>query len=112
MNPGINPLDFPVAGFMLYNAFISGSDDDVVKLYDLTALCDSSQALQNPFTVPVGMLLYRVARNMWTNFRHRKASVIRTLLENCLFLLDQEKHSQVRKVLAVNLICKADIECI
>ena len=76
---------------------VSGSDDDVVKLYDLTALCDSSQASnENPFTVPIGMLLYRVARNIWTNFRHRKAPVIRTLLENCLFLLDQEKHSQVK----------------
>ena len=74
-----------------------GSDDDVVKLYDLTALCDSTTASdENPFTVPISMLLYRVARNMWTNFRHRKAPVIRTLLENCLFLLDREKHSQVR----------------
>ena len=36
---------------------------------------------------------------MWTNFRHRKAPVIRTLLENCLFLLDREKHSQVRVII-------------
>ena len=43
-----------------------GNDDDVVKLYDLTCLCapsDSEQS-ENPFTVPVAMLLYRVARNM------------------------------------------------
>ena len=79
-----------------FDTFLIGSDDDVVKLYDLTALCDSTKATdENPFMVPIGMLLYRVARNMWTNFRHRKAPVIRTLLENCLFLLDEEKHSQV-----------------
>lgn len=43
-----------------------GKDDDVVKLYDLTSLCnhEGQDKDQNPFTVPVAMLLYRVARNM------------------------------------------------
>lgn len=39
-----------------------GPHDDVVKLYDLTSLCPGD--LDNPFTTPVAMLLYRVARNM------------------------------------------------
>lgn len=74
-----------------------GTNDDVVKLYDLTALCsDLHQSEdQNPFTVPLGMLLYRVARNMWTDQTPGKAALIKTLLENCLYLLDETKHSQV-----------------
>ncbi|KAL4231619.1 Erythroid differentiation-related factor 1 [Mactra antiquata] len=74
-----------------------GTNDDVVKLYDLTALCDEipEKSSQNPFIVPLGMLLYRVARNMWTNETPGKTSLVRTLLENCLCLLDEKKHSQV-----------------
>ena len=49
----------------------------------------------NPFTVPLGMLLYRVARKMWTDQKLAKSALIRTLLENCLCLLDEKKHSQV-----------------
>jgi len=76
----------------------TGTDDDVVKLYDLTALCvdtDANQSEQNPFTVPLGMLLYRVARNMWTKRTPGKASLMRTLLENCLYLLEESEHPQV-----------------
>ncbi|XP_053407087.1 erythroid differentiation-related factor 1-like isoform X2 [Mercenaria mercenaria] len=74
-----------------------GTNDDVVKLYDLTTVCSDMEntSEQNPFIVPLGMLLYRVARNMWTNDKLVKASLIRTLLENCLCLLDEKKHSQV-----------------
>lgn len=74
-----------------------GTNDDVVKLYDLTTVCGDmeSSTEQNPFTVPLGMLLYRVARNMWTSQTPGKASLIRTLLENCLCLLDEKKYSQV-----------------
>src|SRR6218665_4013150 len=52
----------------------------------------------NPFTVPVGILLYRVARNMWIGQKsHRKKmNVIHKLLFNCLQLLDAYKYSQVR----------------
>ena len=71
-----------------------GVDDDVVKLYDLTTLC-SDNVNDSPFTVPLGMLLYRVARNMWQQECRKKRATIRTLLENCLLLLDEEKHSQV-----------------
>ena len=77
---------------------IAGHGDDVVKLYDLTDLCGdvTSVPSTNPFTVPVGILLYRVARNMRQNAGRKKSGTIRTLLENCLLLLDRETHSQVR----------------
>ena len=74
-----------------------GVDDDVVKLYDLTSLADTQEDpgnQGNPFTVPLGRLLYRVARNMW-NTGNKSRQKIRLLLENCLLLLDEEKHSQV-----------------
>jgi hypothetical protein len=70
----------------------------VVKLYDLTTVCSDMEknfSEQNPFTVPLGMLLYRVARKMWTDQKLAKTALIRTLLENCLCLLDEKKHSQV-----------------
>ncbi|XP_060566894.1 erythroid differentiation-related factor 1-like [Ruditapes philippinarum] len=75
-----------------------GTNDDVVKLYDLTTVCSDMEknfSEQNPFTVPLGMLLYRVARKMWTDQKLAKTALIRTLLENCLCLLDEKKHSQV-----------------
>ncbi|KAH3706561.1 hypothetical protein DPMN_065948 [Dreissena polymorpha] len=74
-----------------------GNNDDVVKLYDLTALCGevNSEPERNPFTVPLGMLLYRVARSMWTNRTPGREPLTRTLLENCLVLLDETKHAQV-----------------
>ncbi|XP_061171381.1 erythroid differentiation-related factor 1-like [Saccostrea echinata] len=71
-----------------------GVDDDVVKLYDLTSLADSQEDQSNPFTVPLGRLLYRVACNMWRN-GNKSRRRIRLLLENCLLLLDEEKHSQI-----------------
>ncbi|XP_041369063.1 erythroid differentiation-related factor 1-like [Gigantopelta aegis] len=72
-------------------------DDDVVKLYDLTALCGEGKTdrCQNPFTVPVGILLYRVARNMRQSADRKSMATIRELLENSLLLLDEDKHSQV-----------------
>ncbi|XP_064600327.1 erythroid differentiation-related factor 1-like [Liolophura sinensis] len=74
-----------------------GVDDDVVKLYDLTTLCADYMETknENPFTVPLGMLLYRVARNMWKTATRKHASTIRTLLNTCVMLLDQEKYAQV-----------------
>ncbi len=47
--------------------FPSGHGEDIVKLYDLSTLCSEyleNDKNANPFTVPVGILLYRVARNM------------------------------------------------
>nr|XP_033341580.1 erythroid differentiation-related factor 1 isoform X1 [Megalopta genalis] len=75
-----------------------GKDDDVVKLYDLTSLCNdvSDEKGQNPFTVPVAMLLYRVARNMkYSSDYHRQQGTIRMLLKNCVQLLTKEKYPQI-----------------
>ncbi|XP_076295316.1 erythroid differentiation-related factor 1 [Lasioglossum baleicum] len=75
-----------------------GKDDDVVKLYDLTSLCSdvSDEKGQNPFTVPVAMLLYRVARNMkYSSDYHRQQGTIRMLLKNCVQLLTKEKYPQI-----------------
>lgn len=75
-----------------------GKDDDVVKLYDLTSLCNdvSDEKGQNPFTVPVAMLLYRVARNMkYSSDYHRQQGTIRMLLKNCIELLAKEKYPEI-----------------
>ncbi|XP_058451022.1 erythroid differentiation-related factor 1 [Malaya genurostris] len=88
-------------------------NDDVVKLYDLTTLCqkhsdcqpeseaeteDESLKNENPFTIPVAMLLYTVARNM-KNAREgvsaTKAGAIKMLLDNCIKLLPKEKYPQI-----------------
>jgi len=74
-----------------------------VKLYDLTSLCSESLVEgrcegQNPFTVPVGMLLYRVARNLKHNPDVGIPSspiTIQMLLNNCLKLLNKTKYPQV-----------------
>lgn len=69
-----------------------------MKLYDLTSLCSdvSEEKGQNPFTVPVAMLLYRVARNMkYSPDYHRHQGTIRMLLRNCVQLLVKEKYPQI-----------------
>ncbi|KAI4459895.1 erythroid differentiation-related factor 1 [Holotrichia oblita] len=74
-----------------------GKDEEVIKLYDLTSLC-SDQTIdndQNPFIVPVAMLLYRVARNMKTSSDRRQPGTIRMLLKNCIKLLTQEKYAEI-----------------
>jgi len=75
---------------------LSGYNDDFIKLYDLTTLCSNliDDVTTNPFTVPVGILLYRVARNMRMHGR-QKSNIVRSLLEKCLLLLDSVKHAQV-----------------
>lgn len=72
-------------------------DDDVVKLYDLTSLCaeEKDDSDQNPFTVPVAMLLYRVARNMKHTSGRKQPGTIRMLLKNCIELLEKEKYPQI-----------------
>lgn len=78
--------------------FLLGKNDDVVKLYDLTSLCSdvSEEKGQNPFTVPVAMLLYRVARNMkYSPDYHHYQGTIRMLLKNCVQLLVKEKYPQI-----------------
>ncbi|XP_050421584.1 erythroid differentiation-related factor 1 [Adelges cooleyi] len=80
-----------------------GKYEDVVKLYDLTSLCSESLVEgrcegQNPFTVPVAMLLYRVARNLKHNpvdGQPSSPATIQILLNNCLKLLNKTKYPQI-----------------
>ncbi|KAK1164404.1 erythroid differentiation-related factor 1-like isoform X1 [Acipenser oxyrinchus oxyrinchus] len=75
------------------------SGSDIVKLYDLTTLCEDTteEKYQNPFTLPVAVLLYKVASNMMMKKGQNKKhyGTIRTLLLNCIKLLDQERHPQI-----------------
>lgn len=53
---------------------------------------------ENPFTVPVAMLLYKVAKNMKKmneDVSPQQAASIKALLENCLKLLPKEKYPQI-----------------
>lgn len=74
-----------------------GKDEEVVKLYDLTSLCSETDVDngQNPFTIPVAMLLYRVARNMKHSTDRIQPGTIRMLLKNCLKLLPEEKYPEI-----------------
>lgn len=100
-----------------------GPRDDVVKLYDLTTLCSmkeeaekkkkaseasrqkdgdgettGGQPDQSPFTTPVGMLLYTVARNMKMSrdrLSPKQAGTIKALLDNCVQLLPVEAYPQI-----------------
>jgi len=83
----------------------TGYDDDFIKLYDLTTLCSHliDDVTTNPFTVPVGILLYRVARNMRMHGR-QKSNIVRSLLEKCLLLLDAVKHAQVTHCLLLPIL--------
>ncbi|XP_019358520.1 PREDICTED: erythroid differentiation-related factor 1 isoform X1 [Gavialis gangeticus] len=74
------------------------SGSDIVKLYDLTTLCEETEdKYQNPFTMPVAILLYKVACNMMLKKNQNKKhyGTIRTLLLNCLKLLDKGRHPQI-----------------
>ncbi|KAK4320433.1 hypothetical protein Pmani_008707 [Petrolisthes manimaculis] len=89
-------------------------DDDIVKLYDLTSLCaegrvcvdgnveeESGQGSHqdpsdNPFTVPVAILFYRVAKNMSASEdAGSKIPTIRALLSNTLSLLDNHQYPKI-----------------
>lgn len=69
----------------------------MIKLYDLTSLCSETdvETGQNPFTIPVAMLLYRVARNMKHSSDRHQPGTIRMLLKNCLKLLPPEKYPEI-----------------
>ncbi|CAJ1067235.1 erythroid differentiation-related factor 1 [Xyrichtys novacula] len=75
------------------------SGSDIVKLYDLTTLCEEAEEekCQNPFTLPVAVLLYKVASNLMLKGRQNRKhyGTVRTLLLNCVKLLDQERHPQI-----------------
>nr|XP_043902206.1 erythroid differentiation-related factor 1-like [Solea senegalensis] len=74
------------------------SGSDIVKLYDLTTLCEEAEEekCQIPFTLPVAVLLYKVAGNLMLKARQNRKhyGTIRKLLLNCVELLDQERHPQ------------------
>nr|XP_027218733.1 erythroid differentiation-related factor 1-like isoform X4 [Penaeus vannamei] len=86
-----------------------GKDDDIVKLYDLTSLCmegcisvdgleeeTQNEDASNPFTVPVAMLFYRVAKNMRTSEdAQNKIATIRALLRNSLSLLNKNEYPKI-----------------
>lgn len=93
-----------------------GKNDEVVKLYDLSTLCknqtsedskepedkgcEEKEDLQskNPFTIPVAMLLYSVARNLKNSTEKlsaKQAGSIKMLLDNCLKLLPKKKYPQI-----------------
>ncbi|XP_078079533.1 erythroid differentiation-related factor 1 isoform X1 [Mustelus asterias] len=80
------------------------SGSDIVKLYDLTTLCEEAteDKYQNPFTMPVAVLLYKVASNMMMKkVQNRKHyGIIRTLLLNCIKILDKERHPQFVQIIA------------
>lgn len=68
----------------------------MVKLYDLTDYCKNEiMEGDNPFTVPVGLLCHRVGSNLKRTGQRRMADA-RAMFENCLRLLDDAKHAQVR----------------
>ncbi|XP_072292646.1 erythroid differentiation-related factor 1 isoform X2 [Eucyclogobius newberryi] len=74
------------------------SGSDIVKLYDLTTLCEEAEEeCENPFTLPVAVLLYKVASNLVlkTHQNRKHYGTIRTLLLNCIKLLDQDTHPQI-----------------
>uniref|UniRef100_A0A8C5KRV3 Erythroid differentiation regulatory factor 1 n=2 Tax=Jaculus jaculus TaxID=51337 RepID=A0A8C5KRV3_JACJA len=74
------------------------SGSDIVKLYDLTTLCEETEdKYQNPFTMPVAILLYKVACNMMMKKSQNKKhyGTVRTLLLNCVKLLDKGRHPQI-----------------
>ncbi|KAJ8248086.1 hypothetical protein GJAV_G00238160 [Gymnothorax javanicus] len=64
------------------------SGSDIVKLYDLTTLCEEAteDKCQNPFTLPVAVLLYKVATNMMLKKSQNRTG--RTLSQ--LSALDQD----------------------
>lgn len=99
-------------------------NDDYAKLYDLTTLQllteekETSEGKEeekknencNPFTYPVGVLLYTLARNMKYSkekFTAKKAGNIKVLLDNCLKLLPIEKYPQI---IATSHYILADIQ--
>lgn len=74
----------------------------MVKLYDLTSICKEYMTDNdaNPFTLPVAVLMYRVARNllqkMHTASAMKAAATVYRLLNHCLEIIDKKRCPQVR----------------
>eukprot|EP00102_Acyrthosiphon_pisum_P019007 XP_016656217.1 PREDICTED: uncharacterized protein LOC100569960 [Acyrthosiphon pisum] len=78
-----------------------GKNDNMACLHDLTKFCSESFIdSQNPFTVPVARLLYRVAYELKHNQKDGKPyNPVTTihLLNNCLKFLDKTKYPEAVK---------------
>jgi hypothetical protein len=80
---------------------VAEEGSDFVKLYDLTSLCAEymNDKDANPFTLPVAILMYRVARNLMRRTTQKRtkrvANTVYRLLNNCLELLNRDKYPQV-----------------
>lgn len=57
----VHSWNLSIKSIVFLNLFLTGKDEDVVKLYDLTSLCSdlNEDVNQNPFTTPVAMLLFK-----------------------------------------------------
>ena len=90
-----------------------GSNDDVVKLYDLTSLCNNQVSkqgqnndIQNPFVISVATLMYKMAVSL---MKQQKASsteqnsTIKQLLHKCVQLL--EKQDKLAPVMLDAALC-------
>ncbi|KAG1662480.1 Erythroid differentiation-related factor 1 [Nymphon striatum] len=76
----------------------AGTETDMVKLYDLTSLCNDigDEPGRNPYTGPVANLLFKMAKvlskEIHKKMSNSKKASVYALFNDCLFLLDKEKH--------------------
>ena len=93
-----------------------GSNDDVVKLYDLTSLCNVQESAdteqkndaQNPFIISVATLLYKMAVSLMkeqkTSSTDQSSTItIKKLLHNCVMLL--KRQDQLAPVMLDAALC-------
>ncbi|MCP9257062.1 hypothetical protein DINM_000303 [Dirofilaria immitis] len=75
--------------------------EPMLRLWDLTPLCGDllEDSTANPFTLSVGILIYKVARNLMRRSAHKRpkriANAAFRLLNVCLGIIDRKKHPQV-----------------
>uniref|UniRef100_A0AAF5PSW9 Erythroid differentiation-related factor 1 n=3 Tax=Wuchereria bancrofti TaxID=6293 RepID=A0AAF5PSW9_WUCBA len=75
--------------------------EPMLRLWDLTPLCGNllEDSTANPFTLSVGILIYKVARNLMRRSAHRRpkriANAAFRLLNVCLGIIDRNKHPQI-----------------
>uniref|UniRef100_F6UHR3 Erythroid differentiation-related factor 1 n=1 Tax=Ciona intestinalis TaxID=7719 RepID=F6UHR3_CIOIN len=100
-----------------YWLFKGSNEDDVVKLYDLTMLCDQKknrgdENSHNPFTLSVATLLYKMAVNLMqqASVACSSKATIKELLKNCINLL--EKNSSLDPVMLMGALCMLSTLCL
>jgi len=78
---------------------VSATGSDVIKLYDLTSICQqkTDDKAENIFTTPVAMLFYRVAQNMMNQapLNAGEQGTVRQLLNNCITLINNDRFPEV-----------------